>query len=79
MSERTEIEFVNDILEAVRRISRYLGGLSYDDFRKDTKTQNAVIRNIEVIGEAAKGVTEEWRLASILISYGRWPQKNCPC
>jgi len=31
MSERAEIEFVNDILEAVQRISRYLGGLSYDD------------------------------------------------
>lgn len=61
MSERAEIEFVNDILEAVQRISRYLGGLSYDDFRRDTKTQDAVIRNIEVIGEAAKGVTEEWR------------------
>ncbi len=61
MSERAEIEFGNDILEAIQRISRYLGGLSYDDFLKDIKTQDAVIRNIEIIGEAAKGATEELR------------------
>jgi len=61
MSERADIEFANDILEAIQRISRYLGNLSYDDFLKDTKTQDAVIRNIEIIGEAAKGVTEELR------------------
>ena len=35
--------------------------MSYDAFFKDIKTQGAVLRNIEIIGEAAKGVSEELR------------------
>lgn len=62
MSNRADIDFVNDIREAIQRISSYLGGMSYDDFRKDIKTQDAVIRNIEIVGEAAKGVSEELRV-----------------
>ena len=49
------------MVEAIQRISRYLDGMSYADFRKDTKTQDAVIRNVEIIGEAARGMTEELR------------------
>lgn len=64
MSNRADIDFVNDIREAIQRISSYLGGMSYDDFRKDIKTQDAVIRNIEIVGEAAKGVSEELRVKS---------------
>ena len=45
------------MIEAIQRIARYLGGMSYVDFRQDTKTQDAVIRNVEIIGEAARGIT----------------------
>jgi uncharacterized protein with HEPN domain len=61
MSNREDTDFVNDIREAIQRITSYLGGLAYDDFLKDNKTQDAVIRNIEIIGEAAKGISEELR------------------
>lgn len=61
MSKRPEFECLNDIIEAIQRISRYLESMSYADFRQDTKTQDAVIRNIEIIGEATKGITEELR------------------
>jgi uncharacterized protein with HEPN domain len=61
MSKRADIELVNDLREALRRISSYLGDLSYEAFLNDTKTQDAVIRNIEIIGEAAKGVSDELR------------------
>ena len=56
MSSRRDRDFVLDILEAIRRIRDYTQEISYVEFLGDTKTQDAVIRNPEVIGEAAKKV-----------------------
>jgi len=64
MSERAEIEFLNDIREAADRIARYVGDMSYEGFLADTKTQDAVIRNIEIIGEATRGISEQLRAAN---------------
>ena len=63
MSKRTDTDLLSDIREAIRRIQIYLGEISYEDFLDDSKTQDAVIRNIEIIGEAAKGVSEQVREA----------------
>jgi uncharacterized protein with HEPN domain len=41
---------------AIQRIERYVAGLSATAFAADDKTQDAVLRNIEVIGEAARNV-----------------------
>lgn len=57
MSKRIDTEFLSDIHEAVKRIVEYGSGLSYEAFLKDTKTQDAVIRNFEIIGEATKGLS----------------------
>lgn len=51
MSRRGDREFVLDILEACRRIISYTEDMSYDEFLKDIKTQDAVLRNIEIVGE----------------------------
>jgi uncharacterized protein with HEPN domain len=48
--------YVKDILEAIRRIDDYLGALTFEEFSKDDRTMDAVIRNFAVIGEAAKHV-----------------------
>jgi len=48
-----------DMLEACKRISKYVSGLRYEDFQKNDEKQDAVIRNIEVIGEAAKNISSE--------------------
>ncbi len=61
MSERTDRDFVSDIQEAIRRIGDYTSGMTYEAFLADTKTQDAVIRNLEIIGEAAKNLSEELR------------------
>ena len=53
MSERTDADFARDIEEAIRRISSYTAGLTYEAFLLDTKTQDATVRNLEIIGEAA--------------------------
>ena len=61
MSDRTDTDLLNDIREAIQRIETYLGHISYEAFLDDTKTQDAVIRNIEIIGEAAKGISKQLR------------------
>ena len=54
MSERTNRDFLSDILEAARRTATYTAALQYEEFLRDTKTQDAVVRNLEIIGEATK-------------------------
>src|SRR5881398_2504058 len=61
MSERKDAELLADILEAAERILTYTAGSDYDDFLTDTKTQDAVIRNLEIIGEAAKYISQDLR------------------
>jgi uncharacterized protein with HEPN domain len=57
MSKRGDSESIRDIREAVRRIDIYLEGLKYDEFIQDIKSQDAVVRNLEIIGEAAKNIS----------------------
>ena len=45
--------FLDDIIEASGRIHEYTAGMSAEQFFMDSKTQDAVVRNLEVIGEAA--------------------------
>lgn len=44
---------IDDMLEAIGRCQSYVGGLDAETFQKDRKTQDAVARNLEIIGEAA--------------------------
>ncbi len=53
--------YFNDILEAIRKIERYTDNLSFDDFTGDERTQDAVVRNLEIIGEAIKNIPVEIR------------------
>ena len=57
MSKRTDKELLQDICEAGRRIEAYIKNRTYRKFCADTKTQDAVVRNLEIIGEATKHVS----------------------
>ena len=57
MSRRVDGDFLRDIRESARRIKMYTDGMAYDRFLADIKTQDAVIRNLEIIGEATKGLS----------------------
>jgi len=46
--------FLDDILEAITKIRDYTAELDYATFTKDAKTQDAVVRNLEIIGEAVR-------------------------
>ncbi len=48
--------YVEDIIDAVNNIDAYTMGLTYEGFVGDRKTVDAVIRNFEIIGEAAKHI-----------------------
>ena len=61
MSKRDWRLFINDMLECIERIEKYVSGLSYDDFIKDDKTKDAVVRNLEIIGEAANQIPVDIR------------------
>ena len=49
-------DYINDIWESVKDIENFVKGFSFKDFIGDKKTVNAVIRCLEVIGEAAKKI-----------------------
>jgi len=61
MFKRTDGDLLSDIREAIHRITTYATGMSYETFMADTKTQDAVIRNLEIIGEATKNLSEQLR------------------
>jgi len=48
--------FVKDILQNMRDAEEFIQGFSYEEFAGDKKTFNAVVRALEVVGEAAKNV-----------------------
>ncbi|MGD8967839.1 MAG: DUF86 domain-containing protein [Anaerolineae bacterium] len=62
MSKRRDSDLLRDILEAASRIGMYTEGVNYEAFLKDIKTQDAVFRNLEIIGEATKNLSAEIRI-----------------
>ena len=57
MSPRSERDwrlYAEDILEACGKVRRFVGGMTYEAFVADDRTRDTVLRNIEIIGEAAK-------------------------
>lgn len=66
------VDYLDDILEGVEKIERYTAGIDYEEFVDDEKTVDAVLRNFEVIGEAAKnGKKYVWSIARFRGQ--RWP------
>lgn len=62
MSERSDAYLVEDILESINKIFAYTGHISKDEFLADTKTQDAVSRNFEIIGEASGRLTNQFKV-----------------
>jgi len=60
MNSRDELYF-RHILDAINQINLYLVGATYDNFCADRKSIDAVVRELEIIGEAAKQMSEEGR------------------
>jgi len=61
MSKRPPRFLLEDIIESANKILAYTDGLSFEQFLADGRTVDAVIRNFEIIGEAANRLPEEIR------------------
>ncbi len=59
MSKRPIDLLLNDIRQAIDRIEQYIKNLSFDTFSEDRKSVDAVVRNLEIIGEAANRLPDE--------------------
>ena len=53
-SERTYVDYLEDILDATEKVAQFIQGMTYEQFAQDAKTVFAVIHALEVIGEATK-------------------------
>lgn len=58
---RTNSHFLSDIRTSIKRIGVYIQDMEYDDFIDDWRTMDAVIRNLEIIGEAARNLDDKIR------------------
>ena len=61
MSREWEL-YLEDILERCEKILRFTEGLTFEQFTNDERTYDAVVRNLEIIGEAAKHIPDDIRV-----------------
>lgn len=54
--------YLNDIIEAINRIELYISKMDIDEFSNNKLYQDAVIRNLEIIGEAVKNIPDSFRV-----------------
>lgn len=71
MTSRGHLDYLRDIIAMMDKIETFIAGLDFDQFVQDDKTYMAVVRAIEVIGEAAKNVP-----ATVRKQYPKVPWKK---
>lgn len=68
---RRDLLFLKDIINAMNKIFNYIEKMTKEDFKKDERTVDAVLRNIEIIGEAANKLSKEIYEENENVSWGR--------
>ena len=61
MSEKSTLIFIEHMLESIWDIQSFMKGVSKEDLMKNKEKLNAVVRSIEIIGEAAKSVPDSFK------------------
>ena len=59
--KRDPMLFIEDVLESIKNIEEFISGFNKEKFLKSKLRQSAVIRQLEVIGEAVKNIPESFR------------------
>jgi len=52
-------DYLEDISDSIRKIKKFTNSMTFEEFKSDEKTMDAVLRNLEVIGEAVKNLPDE--------------------
>jgi uncharacterized protein with HEPN domain len=71
MSKREPRLLLTDILDSIEKIQSYTEGHTYKSFIEDSKTLDAVIRNFEIIGEAANRLPEDFKDSNPSVNWFR--------
>ena len=61
MKKRVYKDYLCDIIDSMVDMEKFIENMAFEDFTNDRKTINAVIRSIEVIGEATKNIPKSIR------------------
>ena len=61
MKDRDIADYLQDIIDSISDIADFTEGMSFEGFSRDKKTVNAVLRSVEVIGEASRKMPEDIR------------------
>jgi uncharacterized protein with HEPN domain len=56
---RDDLAYIEQILDCIRKINDFSTGLSLKEFKTNEMVQDAIIRNIEIIGEASKKISKD--------------------
>ncbi len=64
--------YLDDIIEAIARIREYSSGLDEEGIASDRKTQDAIVRNLEIIGEAARSLPDEIKERAALVDWRKF-------
>lgn len=59
--KKDDLVYINHILKAINRIEEYIQNVSHDEFINNNLLQDGIIRQIQIIGEASKKVTGEFK------------------
>jgi uncharacterized protein with HEPN domain len=59
--ERDPVDYLKDILDSIEKVEEFIEGFEFDEFSKDTKTIYAVVRALEILGEATKNLPNSLR------------------
>jgi uncharacterized protein with HEPN domain len=71
MKDRPYKLFLEDIVGSIQKIHKYIQEVSFEDFQDDSLTVDAVLRNLEIIGEASRNIPPEIRSGYPNIPWGR--------
>jgi uncharacterized protein with HEPN domain len=61
MRKRDYRDYIQDILDSINDMESFIEGMNFEEFARDKKTINAVVRSLEVIGEATKKIPKTLR------------------
>ena len=56
---KDDLAYIEHILDCIRKINKFSNGLSLKEFKTNEMAQDAIIRNIEIIGEASKKISKD--------------------
>lgn len=69
--KRDDTVYLHHILDAIKLIEEYTGGMSENEFLSNTMAHDAVVRQIEIIGEAARNISDKFREKHPKLPWGK--------